>query len=142
MGGADKQYDLVFDEEEEAQQIEFVKQEMIAAMNTDELPPAPEADAEAAAAASAHLSEWEQIQVQRKKLPIYPMKEELMAAIAKYQVLIVVAETGSGSVHSCSRQLVALAPRFFLSCLAVLLAPRCFFLLCTLCCALCRRRVC
>jgi hypothetical protein len=121
VGGADKQYDLVFDEEEEAQQIEFVKQEMIAAMNTDELPPAPEADAEAAAAASAHLSEWEQIQVQRKKLPIYPMKEELMAAIAKYQVLIVVAETGSGSVHSCSRQLVALAPCCF-SC--ALLSPR------------------
>jgi len=105
VGGGAQQYDLVFDEEEEAEQIEFVKQDMIAALNINDTPPDAAAE-EAAAAASVQLSEWEQIQVQRKKLPIYPMKEELMAAIEKYQVLIVVAETGSGKTTQLTQYLV------------------------------------
>ena len=36
------------------------------------------------------------IQVQRKLLPIYAYREDLLTAIDEYQVLIVVGETGSG----------------------------------------------
>jgi len=45
---------------------------------------------------SRPLSHREKMLEGRKKLPIYPYREELLAAIKDHQVLIVVAETGSG----------------------------------------------
>ena len=45
---------------------------------------------------SRPLSHREKMLQGRKKLPIYPYREELLAAIKDHQVLIVVAETGSG----------------------------------------------
>jgi pre-mRNA-splicing factor ATP-dependent RNA helicase DHX16 len=45
---------------------------------------------------SLPLSHREKMLEGRKKLPIYPYREELLAAIKDHQVLIVVAETGSG----------------------------------------------
>jgi pre-mRNA-splicing factor ATP-dependent RNA helicase DHX16 len=95
-----KEYDFVYEDA-----IDFVKQDIIAALEQpDQSSRAGDGDADGDARMTAeeeeqkaHLSEWEQIQVSRKKLPIYPYKEELMAAIEKYQVLIIVAETGSGS---------------------------------------------
>ena len=52
-----------------------------------------EANAEAAAAA---LSEKEELERVRRTLPIYRYRNDLVAAIRKYQVLIVVGETGCG----------------------------------------------
>lgn len=95
--------EYVFDEAETG--IEFVKQDLIAALNTGDLTDdasdsgGGDGGAESAAAQKS-LSEFEQIQLSRKKLPIYPYKEEMMAAIEKYQVLIIVAETGSGKVSN------------------------------------------
>ena len=44
----------------------------------------------------AKLAAHERIQAERKNLPMYKFRTELMEAIAQYQVIIVVAETGSG----------------------------------------------
>ena len=89
---APEEYELVYDDT-----IDFIKQDMIAALNTSDLPSGDSEMGDSSTEAEPPvLSEWEQIQVQRKKLPIYPYKDELLAAIEKYQVLIVVAETGSG----------------------------------------------
>ncbi len=49
-------------------------------------------EAEALAKMAAH----ERIQAERRNLPMYKFRTELMEAIAQYQVIIVVAETGSG----------------------------------------------
>ena len=49
-------------------------------------------DAEALAKMAAH----ERIQAERRNLPMYKFRTELMEAIAQFQVIIVVAETGSG----------------------------------------------
>lgn len=48
------------------------------------------------AEAMAKLAAHERIQAERKNLPMYKFRTELMEAIAQYQVIIVVAETGSG----------------------------------------------
>ena len=82
-----QQYDYVFDEE----QIEFVRAEMMA--GTDAKAGQPTVKEEAATRA---LSEFEQLQESRRKLPIYPYRAELLAAVRQYQVLIIVGETGSG----------------------------------------------
>jgi len=42
------------------------------------------------------LTEWETIQSERKKLPVYPYREEFLLAVKDHQVLILVGETGSG----------------------------------------------
>lgn len=41
-------------------------------------------------------SEHEKLLAERKTLPIFPYREQLLDAIAKYQVVIIVGETGSG----------------------------------------------
>lgn len=46
--------------------------------------------------ALAKLAAHERIQIERRNLPMYKFRDELLEAIAKYQVIIVVAETGSG----------------------------------------------
>ena len=81
------EYEYVFDEE----QIEFVKAEMMA--GTDAQAGQPSVKEEAATRAQ---NEFERMQQSRRKLPIYPYRTELLAAIRQYQVLIIVGETGSG----------------------------------------------
>lgn len=55
------------------------------------------------AEAMAKLAAHERIQAERKNLPMYKFRTELMEAIAEYQVIIVVAETGSGkTTQVCS----------------------------------------
>ena len=51
---------------------------------------------EAAVPTAPKLSRFEQIQEERKKLPIYQRKNEIIEAVKNHQILIVVAETGSG----------------------------------------------
>ena len=82
-----QEYEYVFDEE----QIEFVKAEMMA--GTDAKAGQPTAKEEAGSQAQ---SDFERMQDSRRKLPIYPYRTELLAAIRQYQVLIIVGETGSG----------------------------------------------
>ncbi|KAG8937174.1 Cyclin-dependent kinase catalytic subunit [Tulasnella sp. 418] len=79
-------YDYVFDE---SQTIKFVMENrMNAGLSAKE--------AELNAMIEAAEKRAQSIDDTRKSLPIYQYREELLEAIAKHQVLIVVAETGSG----------------------------------------------
>ena len=42
------------------------------------------------------LTKHEKMIEGRKKLPVYPYREEFLAAVKDHQVLILVGETGSG----------------------------------------------
>ncbi len=42
------------------------------------------------------LTEFEKVQVGRKKLPVFTYREEILAAVRDHQVLVLSAETGSG----------------------------------------------
>ena len=72
-------YDYVFDE---SNHIEFIKS------IGDPLPEPPKIDQKALKAQS--------IMDLRKSLPVYAYKDQLLAAIAEYPVVIIVGETGSG----------------------------------------------
>ncbi|KAG8983511.1 hypothetical protein FRB90_005937 [Tulasnella sp. 427] len=91
VGALDKEetfedYDYVFDE---SQTINFVLANQMAGQLSAK-----------DAALNAAIEEAEQraksIEETRKSLPIYQYREQLLEAIAKFQILIVVAETGSG----------------------------------------------
>lgn len=58
--------------------------------------PAEAAERIQQAEAMAKLAAHERIQVERRNLPMYKFRTDLMKAIAEYQIIIVVAETGSG----------------------------------------------
>ena len=58
--------------------------------------PAEAAERIQQAEAMAKLAAHERIQVERRNLPMYIFRTDLMKAIAEYQIIIVVAETGSG----------------------------------------------
>ncbi|CAN6347002.1 unnamed protein product [Urochloa humidicola] len=84
-GHAGDDYELVFEDA-----VEFVKSAAMAGSEpedeTDEL--AEEIDAKAML--------QRELQDQRKTLPVYKFKDELLKAIAEHQIIIVVGETGSG----------------------------------------------
>ena len=42
------------------------------------------------------MSEHEKLLAVRKRLPVYPYRDEFLAALAAHPVLVVVGETGSG----------------------------------------------
>jgi pre-mRNA-splicing factor ATP-dependent RNA helicase DHX16 len=46
----------------------------------------------------AILTEHEKILAGRKKLPVFPYREEFLAAVKEHQILVLVGETGSGKV--------------------------------------------
>ncbi|KAK2113350.1 putative pre-mRNA-splicing factor ATP-dependent RNA helicase dhx16 [Saguinus oedipus] len=75
-------YQLVLEEEET---IEFVRATQL---QGDEDPSPPPA--------STQTQQKESIQAVRRSLPVFPFREELLAAIANHQVLIIEGETGSG----------------------------------------------
>ena len=83
------EYDYVFDD---AQKINFV---MDTRLDSDAKPLTKEQRAlqEQLKAAEAKASS---IEGTRKSLPIYTFRDDLLKAIAEYQVLIIVGETGSG----------------------------------------------
>ena len=87
-----KQYDLLLDDP-----VEFIKQELLAGADDDD------GDNEGTKSGSSEttedakpLSAKEKMEQTRKALPIYAFREELVAAMKEYQILIVVGETGSG----------------------------------------------
>lgn len=51
---------------------------------------------------NAKLAAHERILVERRNLPMYKFREELMDSITKHQIIIVVAETGSGKTTQVS----------------------------------------
>jgi pre-mRNA-splicing factor ATP-dependent RNA helicase DHX16 len=79
-----EEFDYVFDD-----QIDFISQQMLAGKQvTDQ----DIKEARQKMEESKHLS----IQEGRKKLPVYPYRENLLEAIRNYPVLIIEGETGSG----------------------------------------------
>ena len=90
----DADYDFVFED-----QIEFIVDAYLAGDRPeDELEESKEERAakERAARDEEKRSEFEKIQEGRRKLPMFPYREQLLAAIEEHQVLIIVGETGSG----------------------------------------------
>lgn len=102
----DKEYDLIFEE-----QIDFVmtdkksgydnrkKKKKSNRRNRDEdsfNSDASIASEEKKVVTEKTLTKHEKILEGRKKLPVYPYRDELLAAVKDHQVLILVGETGSG----------------------------------------------
>ncbi|XP_044794256.2 pre-mRNA-splicing factor ATP-dependent RNA helicase DHX16 isoform X2 [Bubalus bubalis] len=75
-------YQLVLEEEET---IEFVRATQLQGDEEPSAPPTP-----------TQAQQKESIQAVRRSLPVFPFREELLAAIANHQVLIIEGETGSG----------------------------------------------
>eukprot|EP00029_Vermamoeba_vermiformis_P013374 TRINITY_DN828_c0_g1_i1.p1 TRINITY_DN828_c0_g1~~TRINITY_DN828_c0_g1_i1.p1 ORF type:complete len:1026 (+),score=350.52 TRINITY_DN828_c0_g1_i1:132-3209(+) len=87
----EKKYDLVFDD-----QIAFIQEEIMAG----EDPEAMEMDE------SEQMKKMSlDLQGQRKMLPIYPYRDELLYAIDRFQVLIIIGETGSGKTTQITQYL-------------------------------------
>ncbi|KAL5752131.1 hypothetical protein ACOSQ2_022638 [Xanthoceras sorbifolium] len=77
-------YQFVFED-----QIEFIKASVIDGDKFDELPGE-------ILEKSKEKSALEMLQEDRKTLPIYRYRDELLQAVQEYQVLVIVGETGSG----------------------------------------------
>uniref|UniRef100_A0A673SQV8 RNA helicase n=1 Tax=Suricata suricatta TaxID=37032 RepID=A0A673SQV8_SURSU len=75
-------YQLVLEEEET---IEFVRATQLQGDEEPSGPPPP-----------TQAQQKESIQAVRRSLPVFPFREELLAAIGNHQVLIIEGETGSG----------------------------------------------
>ncbi|KAG8825819.1 hypothetical protein FRC19_010372 [Serendipita sp. 401] len=80
-------YDYVFDD---TQAIEFIMDKQLSGEGLSAK------DAELQALLDEAEKRAKSIEETRKSLPIYSYREQLLAAVAEHQVLIVVAETGSG----------------------------------------------
>ncbi|KAL6558600.1 Pre-mRNA-splicing factor ATP-dependent RNA helicase DEAH1 [Orobanche minor] len=78
-------YEFVFED-----QIEFIKANVMDGVNVDQ-----EISLESAEASAAKTA-FEKLQNERKTLPVYPYRDELLKAIEDHQVLVIVGETGSG----------------------------------------------
>ncbi|CAH9057308.1 unnamed protein product [Cuscuta epithymum] len=78
-------YQFVFED-----QIEFIKAAVMDGVNVDQESSIEELEV------SVAKSAFEKLQADRKTLPIYPYRDELLQAIDKHQVLVIVGETGSG----------------------------------------------
>ncbi|CAA7038978.1 unnamed protein product [Microthlaspi erraticum] len=82
---ASDDYQFVFEN-----QIDFIKASVLAGENCeDEMLPV-------AGQTNSTKSAFEMLQEDRKNLPIYPYRDELLKAIEDHQVLVIVGETGSG----------------------------------------------
>ena len=74
--------------------IPFIQAGLISGDDTADLPALLLGEAPAAAAKT--MSKHEKILADRKTLPIYHYREQLLQAVRDYQILIIVGETGSG----------------------------------------------
>lgn len=80
-------YEYVFED-----QIEFIKADLLEGHKYQDMEVEEAEEKEKSAAKSALL----QLQEDRRMLPIFPYREELLNAINDHQVLVIVGETGSG----------------------------------------------
>ncbi|XP_016459554.2 pre-mRNA-splicing factor ATP-dependent RNA helicase DEAH1 isoform X2 [Nicotiana tabacum] len=78
-------YQFVFED-----QIEFIKAAVMDGINVDQESPAESIEK------SMAKSAFEKLQEDRKTLPIYPYRDDLLQAVNDHQVLVIVGETGSG----------------------------------------------
>ncbi|XP_055825155.1 pre-mRNA-splicing factor ATP-dependent RNA helicase DEAH1-like isoform X2 [Solanum dulcamara] len=78
-------YQFVFED-----QIEFIKAAVMDGVNVDQEPSTDSIEK------SMAKSAFEKLQEDRKTLPMYPYREDLLQAINDHQVLVIVGETGSG----------------------------------------------
>ncbi|XP_031118889.1 pre-mRNA-splicing factor ATP-dependent RNA helicase DEAH1-like isoform X3 [Ipomoea triloba] len=78
-------YQFVFED-----QIDFIKAAVMEGVNVDQEYAVDELET------SVAKSAFEKLQADRKTLPIYPYRDELLQAINDHQVLVIVGETGSG----------------------------------------------
>jgi pre-mRNA-splicing factor ATP-dependent RNA helicase DHX16 len=90
----EKEYELVFDD-----QIDFVMQET--AKGYDKRDKKRQLLEEGGTLVAVKeevpvMTEHEKILVGRKKLPVFPYREEFLAAVKDHQILVLVGETGSG----------------------------------------------
>ncbi len=95
-----KHYDLVFDD-----QIEFITNELAAGRDPLKDFLAMKA-VEEKSVKDESKCEFDHIQEMRKKLPVYPYREELLEAVRKYPILIIVGETGSGKTTQVMQYLM------------------------------------
>ncbi|PSC75579.1 pre-mRNA-splicing factor ATP-dependent RNA helicase DHX16 [Micractinium conductrix] len=85
-------YDYVFED-----QIEFIVDQYLAGDAPDvEETKEEKMKKEREAREAEQRSEFEQIQVSRKLLPMFPYRDDLLKAVEEHQVIIIVGETGSG----------------------------------------------
>ncbi|XP_010939275.1 pre-mRNA-splicing factor ATP-dependent RNA helicase DEAH1 isoform X1 [Elaeis guineensis] len=70
--------------------IDFIKASVMDGVQAEDELPSEEPDV------SSAKSKLEKLQEERKTLPIYPYREELLQAVHDHQVLVIVGETGSG----------------------------------------------
>ncbi|KAH6791403.1 RNA helicase family protein [Perilla frutescens var. frutescens] len=78
-------YEFVFED-----QIDFIKATVLEGENVEQESSVQSAEASAAKTA------LEKLQNDRKTLPIYPYREQLLKAVDEHQVIVIVGETGSG----------------------------------------------
>ncbi|KAK4710268.1 hypothetical protein R3W88_004781 [Solanum pinnatisectum] len=81
-------YQFVFED-----QFEFVKAAVMDGVNVDQEPSTESIEKTMAKSA------FEKLQEDRKTLPMYPYKDDLLQAINDHQVLVIVGETSSGKDH-------------------------------------------
>ncbi|KAH6755790.1 RNA helicase family protein [Perilla frutescens var. hirtella] len=77
-------YEFVFED-----QIDFIKATVLEGENVEQ-------DSVQSPEASAAKTALEKLQNDRKTLPIYPYREQLLKAVNDHQVIVIVGETGSG----------------------------------------------
>ncbi|KAG6556223.1 hypothetical protein Mapa_002164 [Marchantia paleacea] len=91
FGAADKKsqddYEFIFED-----QIQFIQTSIMDGIKDEEDEKEDEKQMKILAAKSA----FDKLQEDRKMLPIFPYREELLKAVEQYQVLVIVGETGSG----------------------------------------------
>jgi pre-mRNA-splicing factor ATP-dependent RNA helicase DHX16 len=92
----EKEYDLVFDD-----QIDFVMQETSKGYDRRDQKkrvesPTIKKEEDEEIYAVKPATEHEKILEVRKKLPVFPYREEFLAAVKNHQILVLVGETGSG----------------------------------------------
>lgn len=92
----EKVYDYVFED-----QIDFVSQEVTKAYNNRDRKRSGKESKSSKCEIEKVLTPFEKIQVGRKKLPVYPYREDFLAAVKDHQVMVLVGETGLVSVKTC-----------------------------------------
>ncbi|KAL7002826.1 Pre-mRNA-splicing factor ATP-dependent RNA helicase DEAH1, partial [Sarracenia purpurea var. burkii] len=87
-------YQFVFED-----QIDFIKASVMDNVNFEDEFPTESLNE------SMEKSAFEKLQADRKTLPIYPYRDELLQAVHNHQVLVIVGETGSGKTTQISQYL-------------------------------------
>uniref|UniRef100_A0A3P9N5R6 RNA helicase n=1 Tax=Poecilia reticulata TaxID=8081 RepID=A0A3P9N5R6_POERE len=94
--GARKERELGLKQEQDRYQLVLEEEEMIDFVSTDEAEPA---------LSQAELKKRSMQEV-RRSLPIFPYREDLLAAITEHQILVIEGETGSGKTTQIPQYLL------------------------------------